>query len=361
MKIEVITIGELATFAESALYKNFHDIPITRLRALSQSQNPRASTNDVALLVAHEDNRLLSYIGLMPDLCHLDEQPVKIWWNSCWWANETEKNNGSMQLFYMACKLTNGRLYFPELTPHTTNLLSRMKGFGIQNVEGVRGYLKMNFAVLLPARKKEFLKLRPLLRLIDFGVNLLFSPVCWGKGKRLSKKDLDYKVLDRIDDETAGFIGKHNTHELFRRNKLDINWMIDYPWITKENLQSDQHYAFSHQAKSFGVRVVKVYQDKHMCGFFMLLIRDGNAKLTYCYSEPDYIPHLIDVLYKQLLENKIFTFITFDQRISEYIQNHSNPFLHTRKQVKTIAFPQEVSSRINSHTIQDGDGDCFFV
>jgi hypothetical protein len=199
------------------------------------------------------------------------------------------------------------------------------------------------------------------LSVLDFAVNSSYLPVYFTFEKKLRKKNINYKLLHHIDDDAALFITNHNTSELFRRNKEEMNWMIDNPWITTEKPESDQHYAFSHHAKTFRLDVVSIYDDKKICGFFMLLIRDGNAKLIYTYSEPDSIPLLIDVLYILLLEKKVNSFVTFNQPISEYIQKNSNPFLHTRKQIKTIAFPQDMSSVMYSSKLQDGDGDCFFV
>jgi len=359
MKIETIKISELESFIDSTLYKNFADIPITRLRALSQAKNPRASQDDVALIFTHEDNELLSYIGLLPDTVWHGNEQQRVWWNSCWWANEKVKNNGSMHLFYLACKLTNGKLYFPELTPHTGELLNRMKNFTTLNVGGVRAYLKLNIADILPARKKAFVKVRPILLLIDWGINLIYSPFRWNWKKMLQKKDLDFKIIDRIDDEAAHFIGKNNTNELFRRNKEELNWIIDNPWITEGEAQPNQQYAFSLQAKSFKTVSVKIYENQQIIGFFILLLRNGDAKLTYCYFNENSIANFVDILYKVLLNNNVFTFLSFDSNVSKFIQNNKNPFIFTRKQVKTIAFPKDVE--LQPQAIQDGDGDCAFV
>jgi len=358
MKIETIKISELESFIDSNLYKNFHEIPITRLRALSQAKNPRTSEDDVVLIFAHEDNKLLSYIGLLPDTAWLDDKLQKVWWNSCWWANEKENNNGSMQLFYLACKRTNGKLYFPELTPLTADLLSRLNKFTTSKVGGTRAYLKLELASILPARRNKFAKIRAVLILIDWSINLVYSPVLWNWAKKLKYKNLNYKIIDRIDDEVARFIDKHNTNELFRRNKEELNWIIDNPWITENEEQPNQKYAFSLKVKSFKTILVKIYEGQQIAGFFVLLVRDGNAKLTYCYFNENSISDFVHILYKLLLTNNINTFLSFDSRIVEFIQNNKNPFIFYRKQVKTIAFPKE--TEIQPQNIQDGDGDCAF-
>ncbi len=361
MKIEIVRIGELMSFLDSSLYRNFREIPITRLRAISQAQNPRASADDVALIFAHEESRLLSYVGLLPDYIWSENEHRKIMWNSCWWANEAEKNNGAIQLFYLAIKLTNGEFYFPELTPHTSTILQRLKNFSIQKHSGIRGYLQLNLADILTARNEAFVRVRFLLILLDKIINLIYYPVRNSWKKQVKRKKPDYKIINHIDDEVEAFISKHNSNELFRRNKDEMNWIADYPWIIESNSPTDQKYAFSLQAKSFKLALVKVYENSNLCGFFSLLMRNGNSKLTYCYFENQLTPCFINVLYDVLLKYNVNTFLSFNPAVCQFMQNNRNPFLFTRRQTKTIAYPKNLTTGISQESIQDGDGDCAFV
>jgi len=363
MEIEIIKVNDLVSFVESESYKNSSRIAITRLRAMSQSLNPRASAEDVVLLVAKdENNRILSYFGLLPDLIWIDNQPQKMWWSSCWWGDETVSNNGSMQLFYMACKLTNSNLYFPELTPETRFVLERIKKFSIKKFDnGVRGYLKLNLVGILPTRRSEFSKIKPLLSILDSIVNALHQPILSVWKNRLATQNINYKVLNQIDDETAQFISKHNENELFRRNKQELNWIIDNPWISTNDLQLNQDYAFTHHVKQYKNIPVKIYKNNQLIAFFLLLIHNGKAILTYCYLNQNTVSDLINVLYLQLLDNNIHTFTAFHTEITEHILKSKNPFIFTRKQIKFVSFPKGREDEVFLHRIQHGDGDCAFV
>ena len=364
MQIETIKVNDLVSFVESEAYKNSNRIAITRLRAMSQALNPRASADDIALIVAKdENNRLLSYFGLLPDLIWIDNQPQKMWWSSCWWGDETVSNNGSMQLFYLACKLTNSSLYFPELTPETKFVLKRIKKFSIKEFDnGVRGYLKLNFAGILPSRNSGFRKIKPLLAILDSIVNALHRPILSVWKNRLAAQNINYKVLNQIDAETTQFISEHNENELFRRNKDELNWIINNPWISTNELQPNQDYAFTYHVKQFKNIPVKIYKNNQLSAFFLLLIHNGKAILTYCYSDQNTtVSDLINVLYLQLLDNDIHTFTAFNNDISNHILQSKNLFLLTRKQIKSVSFPKELDPEISSSKIQHGDGDCVFV
>ncbi|MDD3080421.1 MAG: hypothetical protein PHH37_15145 [Paludibacter sp.] len=361
MNIEVIKVRDLGSFIDSELYESLSNIPISRLRALSQLNNPRADGDDVALIFAHDNGTLYAYIGLLPDRIWIDNISQKIWWNTCWWTNESESNNVSIQLFFMACKFTQGQFYFPELTPHTSVLISKIKGFTVNNHFGIRAYLYANLVTLLPARKKIFSQVRPLLIVADKMINLTYWPISKFWQNKLAAKCLNYELVNQVDDEISAFIAVHNTGELFRRNKTELNWINYYPWITETNAIIPSRYAFSLYVKFFKNTMVKVYKDALLIGFFILLVRDGNAKLTYCYFDNEFLTDVVDVLYEIILKNKINTFVAFDPAISEYIKKNKNPFILIRKHVKTVGFPSILKSGMSPEVLQDGDGDCAFT
>lgn len=361
MKIEIIKVNELNAFVHSDLFQTFSDIPITHLRAISQSNNPRATDDDVALIFAHDDGVLCSYIGLLPDLLFTNTTQ-KIWWNSCWWANETRNNNASMQLFYLACKITGGRFYFPELTPHTSILIKQLKGFETANHKGIRAYLHLNSFEILKNKFPFFYKIKPLLRLMDACIRLLYLPIFTLWEKKLNTVESSYQFVNQIDAETSYFIEHHNTNELFRRNKKELEWIMNFPWITEDKpTASIPTYAFSLNAKSFKNRMIRVKKEDQIIGFFILLVKDGNAKLTYCFFEENHISTVINVMYKVLLDLNVFTFITFHPLISEYMKKNKHPFIFLRNQIKTVGFPIGLKQKLLPNSLQDGDGDCGFV
>jgi hypothetical protein len=363
MRIEKITVGELTAYIESASFKASKDIPITRLRAISQSENPRAASGDIALLVARdEQNQLLSFVGLLPDTIFVNETPQKLWSNSCWWANPAVKENGGVQLLFLSCKLTANKLFFPDLTPHTAKIVAKMKGYNTLTLEnGVRGYLHLNLVTLLPSRSVFFSKCKYILRLADSAANFIHMPTITLWKRHLHNKGLQYRILEEVDDEASGFIARMNRQEVFRREKEELNWIIRNPWITTDFLPDDKRYAFTHTVSSFKTIPVTVYSEGNVCAFFILLFRNGNAQLTYFYACHEELGRAADVIFELLLKEKAFTFTAFNRQLSEYLFSHKHPFLLIRRQTKTIGFSKEYEGVIAEKSLQHGDGDCAFV
>ncbi len=67
MEIKAFTVADLKTALVSEDFWLTETLPITKHRALSYSRNPRAEEDDLVLLVAYQDNRVIGYLGILPD------------------------------------------------------------------------------------------------------------------------------------------------------------------------------------------------------------------------------------------------------------------------------------------------------
>ena len=363
MRIEVLKIKDLIPFVESDLYKSFEELPITTLRAISQANNPRASADDPALLIALNDqNEITSYIGFLPDKLQIGESTQKIFSNSCWWAKKDCNDNGAMQLFFLGCKLTNNQLFFPDLTPHTKQLLGSMKAFTVREIDnGLCGYFKMDLANILPAKRSYFSRFKSLLIVFDSLVNGAFKPLKWIWKLKTANTSLRYEIVDNIDDEIDGFILKNYKYELFKRTETELNWILNYPWVTTKPTDNTKNYAFTYKLNSFKTIPVKVYNSAGFVAFFMLLEHDGKAHIPYFYCQPEIINDTLKVLYKLLLDKNIHTFTSFQSELNTVVRSNPHPFLHLRKRSKVIAFSKNLETEFDSKVLQDGDGDCAFI
>lgn len=363
MRIEVLTIRDLIPFIESELYKSFGELPITVLRAVSQANNPRADAGDPALLMAlNDNNEVTSYIGFLPDTMTISGQTQKIFSNSCWWAKKDCTDNGAMQLFFAGCKLTKNQLFFPDLTPHTRQLLGNMKAFTVKEIDnGLCGYLNMDLTGILPAKKSFFSHLKLPLKVFDTIVNAIYIPVKRSWKHKTASINLTYEIVDKVDDETAEFISGKNKNELFQRNKDEINWILSYPWLTTKPTDTTKSYAFTCRVNSFKIIPVKVYNSVGLAAFFILLEHDGKMFIPYFYCNVDVKSDVLKLIYELLLENNADTFTSFQPVLNNVIRSQPHPFLHLRQRSKFIAYATNRDADFAAKNIQDGDGDCAFV
>ena len=357
MTFREIKINELLDFIKSDFYKNSAVIPISPQRAISQANNPNSKPDTVALILALDTaENIIGYIGILPGKITLENTPYC--WNSCWWVHPEKGKMAAMPLFYKMLKISNHKMVFFELTK-TTKAIIKKFDFKSETVEGFKGFLKFNFAQILPRKNAIFKTVKPLLLFIDWILNGLnqFKLATWKKQLSVELKD-----INDIDEVAEKFIHQFHTQQLIPINKTEINWIVQYPWLKTNPTSEDQNlakkYFFSSLAKSFANQLVKVYQDHKLIGFLFLTIRDGEMKIPYAFFDEKNIEMITKAIYKVAINERVISFTTFNSMLIEKMKHHKSPFIMHKKLTKYIAYP--TSLELNGKTIQDGDGDAVF-
>ena len=114
MDIIKIKHRDLLNFIQSDLYLNSHHYPISKIRATSQFQNPRAKPEDEVLFTIYENNELIAYLGVLPDniyfkVNNLNNHLEHVGWLSCIWVHDEFQGKGlAMKLFPSLSERLNG-------------------------------------------------------------------------------------------------------------------------------------------------------------------------------------------------------------------------------------------------------------
>lgn len=387
MQIREITIGELPAFVKSELWQQLQPKPITPLRAISQSLNPKAGPMEVALLIAFEENRLLALAGILPGSIH-GQADQKASANTCWWADPAKGRQVAFPLLMKALALCRERMYMTDLTPHTLSILEKTGRFKFPPVPfGMRGFLKFNLHEILPSKKPSLRKLKPLLRLSDHAMNLLFSPLRMFNSKRFGmkyvkaettpgqavsnrfslsgQKNLKIETLDSLSKELHTFIEEHSQNEFICRSGHDLEWIIRHPWIKtqKQATSADAFdYPFSHIVRQFEQYFVHLSTSEKTIGLLFISIRDGHMKVPYAYFNENDAPLILNVIYHQAVLKKALTLTLFRPELVQQMHSAPHPFI-LRKQIKRMAAVSKPLSALFQQYphLQDGDGDVVFT
>ncbi|MBN1665609.1 MAG: GNAT family N-acetyltransferase [Anaerolineales bacterium] len=95
--IEQVKVKDLVAFAEGviAAARPGQFVPISMQRAVAHSRNPYASKEDVALLVAlDEDDEVVGYFGILPLLLRRGEEYFKVHWFTTWNVSAKVRGRG---------------------------------------------------------------------------------------------------------------------------------------------------------------------------------------------------------------------------------------------------------------------------
>ncbi len=359
MKFQEIKVGALENFINSTLYKNSKNIPITKQRAISQLHNPRADKEDIALIIAiNETEEILGFIGSLPD--YFSKTKTKVYWNSCWWIDPKKGKHTAIPLFLIFLKTSNNKVMFRDMTEKTKQIIRKLNKFiTVKNLDGYRYFLKLQSSVIIPKKIPALRSLKPFLKLVDFMVNtfLVFK-------KTTSTKNIICIYSKNIDDEIVTFIQKLNKKELFKREKKELEWILNYPWVLKNSLKSNaQYYYFTDTSISFDASLIKVYKKKtELIAVLFLTNNKGLVKIPYVYFELENIRFIVQAIYQYLYNQKAVSFLTYNKHLNDFIQKNRNPFWYKKQDNRTFTISKSLQKEVGfDFDFQDGEGDFVFT
>jgi len=266
MEIRKIRQHQLKTYIQSTEYETTKYVAISKHRALSHLRNPRVKPNDLVLVLIYEGGEMVAYLGVFADDLHFSTGLEHVGWLSCMWVNPIMRGKGiAKKLIQTVFEAWDYKILVTEFTPAAHGLYNRTGQFlDLAKPEGIRGYLRLNLAYLLPKKDEKWNKWKPFLSCIDVLFNLPNS-------LRLLLK-LDYKgsldsfgvkfeYLTEIDDESWAFIEEHKGKELMNRRREDLEWILENPWLISAPFKdvNASRYHFSAIDSSFNFLSISTY------------------------------------------------------------------------------------------------------
>lgn len=358
MQIIKISKSELLGFVESSLYRNSSNIPITKARALSQGKNPRASDSDILLIVAvdgHED--IVGYIGALPETIKKRGE-IKFAWNSCWWVQSGQSAAVSLKLLSSFFVAYDNRVMMRDLTDTTKRIITSFKDFFVvKELVGQKFFFRFDFS----DRVKKFTSI---FRIFDGVFNFVAHQFrIFFRFARAENVKVEFS--DSFYESDRGFISVHNRNELFARNVDELNWIIENPWITvgvsKDEYQ--RRYYFSSVKKSFSNKVMRISNvNNELIALIFLKEIEGRLEIPYVFFDEYYIGIICGQLMRYIVDNKVVSFLTFNEQISVFIRKRRFFYFYFKKFRKEFIVHKESVSFFDSDFVfQDGEGDFVFT
>jgi hypothetical protein len=365
MLVAEIKVAELPEFVRSSLWQQLSPKPLTFLRAISQFRNPRANPNDIALIIAYENNHLIGLVGLLPDLIN-GEAGQTASSNTCWWVDPDKGKQLAIPLFLKAFALCNQRMFMTDCTPHTLSILEKTNWFNFPDTApGIRGFLKFNLHEVIPAKLPLTRKSKPLLKLADQTLNFILIPYQKIARSRIMKNGPKVEYLFSLDQEQCSFIENHSQNEFTRRSGKELEWIMQFPWIKGKNANqsiSPVEYPFSHIVGNFEQYFVKITASDQTIGLLFISVRDGHMKVPYAYFDEKDAPQALKVIYQQALLKNVVTLTVFCPSLVVAMDSVVHPFIFRKKIKRLIAISKQLSGFYQKYCeIQDGDGDVVFT
>jgi len=348
---------QLEELINSTVFNDLPFYPITKHRAISHIKNSNATDSDSLLILAFEDDNLAGYIGVLPDNIIHENQNIHLGWLSTLFVHPDFRGKKIAQkLLSKACDEYNGNIMITEFTPEAENMYVKSQLFVYQKTLYGKSYHYLsNLQKILPSKNKTWSKYKLCLKAFDSTLNSLIKLI----NKTSATNKESFKITYQLDHETASFIDKNKIGNCFNRNRKEIEWIVDNPWILTDN--TTINYQFSAYEKRFEYIFIKIYEGDNLNTVLLLSIRDNNAKLHFVFGKNDPIT-ASKVLHQYTKQNNISNLISFDQKINEQLDRKK--ILLKKDRQRKFLMHKNLQKTLGENFIFDisaGDGDAIFT
>ncbi len=366
MKIVKYTINDLKKELQQGTLWSKNIFPITKQRVISYINNPNADGNDIVLFVAHHEDSIIGYIGVLPDKIHLNNVEHKIAWATTWWVDPNHRFAGTGG-FLLLTVLNHHTLATSGATDDAENVYQASNKIStLRKVEGIEFIARCCSKYFILKKFPKLSWLSPVLKCVDRLVNVFGDlRLFFWRQKNASYKPASIEFIAELDEQTDQFIRDHRRNELSTRNAKNLNWIIKYPWIISSPVadKTVQKYFFSSVSKRFLYLNIKVYDiNDTMTGFVMLKVKNNIMTIPYLYCDPSALTPILYLIGFLICEMNIDIFKTYNRDVINNLNKIRLPFLYKINRVKLYHFSNKFKEvDFNEIIIQDGDGDCVFT
>jgi GNAT superfamily N-acetyltransferase len=365
---KLLNRAQLTDFIASDAYKTLPVLPISRQRAVSHIRNPRAQDEDILLVLAYQNEVLVGYLGLFADYSYPKTGGIyRFAWLSTLWLHDDMRGKGlGGEIVKRGIAAWQGCNQVTEFVPAIKRMYDKTKAFNLQtiDIQGIRLYIKVNSAYILPPKKPIFKTLKSFLKIVDACANVVLSPRFLFYNKKIDTINIEY--VTEIDAEMDVFIQNLQHNQLYKRTALELNWILQNPWIltTPDTENTADRYHFSAFETDFGYYTLKVRNAAgELAAVLVFSKRNKILKLPFFYYKNIDLDIIIKIIDAHILKWKIEMFTVFHPALVDFYTQNTTLALHKKSVSRNflIAADRYVTLSAHIYDLQDGDADCVFT
>lgn len=366
---KVIKRSDIPNFLNDLSFWNHSFLSISKNRLYAHYKNPNISSDDVVLLLAYYNSKLVGYMGIYIDRILINEEQDKIGWLSTWWVDPSTKGTGvGRSILDKMYILMDGKIGISQFTKSAQRVYDKSGYFtSLKENNGIKAVLRSNLQFVIPMVFPHFTPLKPILNQIDSFLNFFINIKLFIQKKILlsNAQQLKLDYLTFIDDESFSIINKFSKNDLSPKNKAFFEWLNSYHWVKKApviELTDINRYTFSMYDSEFDFSFIKIYKSEECIGFIVLQNRNNVTKVLFTYYDSNKnVQEVINVIKLHVASQKTRDLICYDEKICQALKK-SSLFLYTRQKVKNSLISKVFEPfNLENKRFNFGDGDCSFA
>jgi len=295
---------------KDTFWRNEGTIPFSKSKAKWLLANPRMDDEDICAVVVYENDVIISFVYLIPDMITLSDKTIKIYWFRRWWVADKYKDSIiSSYLMNDAVKEVDGQVVIKFLAKNIESFYKRLpyQEFGF----------KTRYFILfeLILRRLKFL-LRPIQSLSANFVRRINR-----KRIRKSTSKMVYEYITFLDENTWAFIQPFVKNDLVPKTIDYVNWQLDSSQYTKTTVSGNYPYVCLISGAFENIEIVnfKVEINQHIVGFISYLIRGTEFIVKYFIADKNYYQDCVNALMDHFIRYDVNTIHAEDDQLANSI------------------------------------------
>ena len=190
-------------------------------------KNPILDQNDLVLFTGEDNDQVVSYLSICPELIKLNGHPSKIYWLNSWWVDPSFQNTGIAGfIFFKAWNLLEKNIAVSSFSGSAEQFYNRIGKFDVLK-DKYRHSIFLNIDTNLILLKFSFLRpIKILLNLMRIPLNACYFCLTLTLNHLLRKNHFEIQYVDNFDNDLWSFVKDKTEDDLVLKSKEYFNWKI---------------------------------------------------------------------------------------------------------------------------------------
>lgn len=339
-------------------------IPITKTRAVSLVNNPRADEDDVLLLVLYNDEkRVMGYYAVVPDFIFIDGLKEKLGWLAAFWAETSPENATAIVTLYLkACELWDFKVASSSFSKFGERLFDKSRMvFDFIVRKGFKAIVRFNTTYWIMRKFPKLKTLSFVFRIADFALNILSDLRLRLWYMRSNTKNIEFEFINEIcEQELIDFIHKMNTNDLTRKSHEDLNYIMHYSDLLEvplPDISNEKCFFGSLVSRNDNYAIKVMDKDFKIVAFAMINIVDKKLLFKYIYSLDEYKLSLYRLIGKIAIKKRVDMIESYNEDIWAGLKSAKFPFIYVKHaNVRSVINNRYKKYNFENYDLHDGDG-----
>ncbi len=353
--LNILYKTDLDNLIQSDLFAKLKDVPVSKIRALSQMNNPRLIADKPMLLVNFKAGEVIAYLGAYHDYTIQGDKKIAIGWTNDLWVHPAKRGQGlAGKLVVELYKQFDGNLVVADYVPNTFHIYnSKGKFTKLKPIVGKRIFLKKPDAVWMEKRfglslKKNILK-----------TYLKFLP---DKPTEIAETLLSYKqnYTSKLETEHENFMDDHKRNSIFNYGISEWNHWLAAPWLSE--IEAEPRFHFSTHSKPFKQFCLELRDDTNAIkALLFIMVRGEELKVKQIYSAPLNYDEVIKIIINNAQNFACTQILLYDTNAIRSLKKYSDHYIFEADSKKHLLCGDAILDKLLNTRIDASDGDLAFT